>query len=250
MRIRNGPRVLWLLRHGQSEGNVARDAAEQDGLEAVDLGGRDADVPLSALGERQAVAFGRWLAEQPDGARPTVVVASPYVRAQQTARLVLDAAGGDLATAEVETDERLRDRELGVWDLLTWRGIQARDPDEAERAVRIGRYFHRPPGGESWADILLRLRAALSDLALHHRDDRVLLVLHDVPIQLVRAAVEGLDEAATVDLVRGTAYANCGLTVLDRGDDGYDVVTYNHTVPVEQAGEPATQEPDVVAGPR
>ena len=77
MRLRRGPRALWLLRHGQSEGNVLRDAAEAAGDEAFDLGGRDADVPLSDLGRRQAVAFGRWLAEEPAARRPTAVVSSP-----------------------------------------------------------------------------------------------------------------------------------------------------------------------------
>jgi 2,3-bisphosphoglycerate-dependent phosphoglycerate mutase len=168
----------------------------------------------------------------------------------ETTRHVLDAAGGDVAALAVETDERLRDRETGVWDLLTWRGITARYPEEAERAVRLGRYYHRPPGGESWADVVLRLRAVLADLARDLADERVLLVLHDVPIQLVRAVVEGLDERATVELVTGTAYANCALTAFERGPDGYALDVYNHTVPVEEQGEPATEARDVVVGPR
>lgn len=250
MRVRSGPRTLWLLRHGQSEGNVARDRAEASGLDAVDLAVRDADVELSDLGRRQAEAFGRWLGGRPDDEQPQVVVSSPYVRAQQTARVLLDAAGGRLAGLDVEVDERLRDREMGVWDLLLWRGITERFPEEAERARRLGRYYHRPPGGESWTDILLRIRSAVTDLGVSRRDDRVLLVLHDVPIQLARAAVEDLDEEATVRLVDGTAYANCALTVLERGDDGYRVALWNHTVPVEEQGAPATEESDVVAGPR
>lgn len=249
MRYRSGPRALWLVRHGQSEGNVARDAADRDGLERVELPVRDADVPLSDLGRRQAEAFGHWLGEQPRERQPTTVLCSPYLRARQTARRILTSAGGDLARLEVDVDERLRDREMGVLTDLTWNGITALHAEEADRARRLGRYYHRPPGGESWADMTLRLRSVLADVALHLADERVLVVGHDVPIQLVRAIVEGLDEKELVALATGTAYANCGLTAFERttfddGSQGYDRVAYNWTAPVESEGEPATEEPD------
>ena len=52
------PGELWLVRHGQSAGNVARDAAESATLQVIDIATRDMDTPLSALGVRQAVALG------------------------------------------------------------------------------------------------------------------------------------------------------------------------------------------------
>ncbi len=212
MRLRSGPRALWLVRHGQSEGNVIRTAAEAGRQEHYVLDGRDVDVPLSPLGERQATAFGRWLAEQPPDRRPTAVLSSPYLRARQTAGQILAAAREAVGRLPVELDERLRDREMGEWDGLTWRGVLARHPQEAERAQFIGRYYHRPPGGESWADMCLRLRAVLGDLARDLPEERVLVVAHDIPIQLVRSVLDGLDEAATVDLVQRNPYANCALT--------------------------------------
>ena len=51
------PRTLWIVRHGQSAGNVARDAAEAAGLPVIDIAERDIDTPLSELGRRQAA---RW----------------------------------------------------------------------------------------------------------------------------------------------------------------------------------------------
>ena len=55
----NWPERLWLVRHGQSQGNVARDAADEAGAHEIDIDIRDVDVPLSALGEEQARAAGR-----------------------------------------------------------------------------------------------------------------------------------------------------------------------------------------------
>ena len=59
------PERLWLVRHGQSQGNVARDAAHEAGHAVIDLDIRDVDVPLSELGKRQAEATGRWFAALP-----------------------------------------------------------------------------------------------------------------------------------------------------------------------------------------
>ncbi len=73
----NWPERLWLLRHGQSQGNVARDAAHEAGLHEIDIDIRDVDVPLSELGHRQAEAAGRWFASLPHDQRPEVILASP-----------------------------------------------------------------------------------------------------------------------------------------------------------------------------
>ena len=84
----NWPERLWLVRHGQSQGNVARDAADEAGLHEIDIDMRDVDVPLSELGMRQAEATGRWFAALPANERPEIILASPYVRAKQTAEII------------------------------------------------------------------------------------------------------------------------------------------------------------------
>jgi broad specificity phosphatase PhoE len=73
----NWPNRLWLVRHGQSAGNVARDEAHAAKAARIALAARDADVPLSPLGEEQSRALGLWLAGQPDDERPDVVLVSP-----------------------------------------------------------------------------------------------------------------------------------------------------------------------------
>jgi len=62
------PDVLWIVRHGESAGNVARDAAMEAGLAVIDIPLRDVDVPLSTLGERQASALAVCRRERTDGA--------------------------------------------------------------------------------------------------------------------------------------------------------------------------------------
>src|SRR3569833_3983091 len=118
--LQRWPDRLWIVRHGESAGNVARDAAHAAGLGRIDIDHRDVDVPLSSLGEQQSRALGRWFAALPAGDRPNVVLTSPYVRARLTGDIVRDEGGLALATHEVFShDERLREKEFGVLDRLT-----------------------------------------------------------------------------------------------------------------------------------
>src|SRR4051794_34159286 len=105
-RIATEPAALWVLRHGQSEGNVVRDAAAGTPVEVLDIPDRDMDVPLSGRGREQAEALGRWWADEPPARRPEVVLTSPYRRARDTAAIVVDVARLD---QPVFRDERLRE---------------------------------------------------------------------------------------------------------------------------------------------
>lgn len=227
------PRHLLLVRHGESLGNVAHDEAYAAHAPRLDLDVPDAEVALSELGVRQAGALGRRMADEPR-LRPTVVFTSPYRRAQQTAAAVLAAAGLDGLPRLV--DERLRDREQGSFDRLTWYGITEEFPAEAERRRALGKFWYRPPGGESWADVALRLRSLLHDLRADHAGADVLLVTHDVPILLMRYLLEGLDAAAAVAL--SGQVANCATTRYHAGPGGLELDWFNDTAPV--AADPGT----------
>src|SRR6478672_10351615 len=104
------PSVLWVVRHGQSAGNVARDSADEQGLARIALTHRDVDVPLSALGREQAAALGKWFADVHEDGRPEVMLSSPYVRAVETAQLFREH-GGCAPDERICLDERLREKE-------------------------------------------------------------------------------------------------------------------------------------------
>lgn len=207
---------LTLVRHGESEGNVAASRADAAGAERIDLPARDADVELSRTGRSQAEALGRHLARLPAEERPAALWVSPYRRARETARLALETAGLELPTT---IDERLRDRELGILDGLTARGVEARYPDEAERRRFLGKFYYRPPGGESWADAALRLRSVLRDVE-ESGVDRVLIVGHDATTSLVRYICEHLTEVGILEEVRARPVANASITRLVRERSG------------------------------
>src|ERR671920_1455069 len=202
---------LWIVRHGQSAGNVARDAADAAGLPVIDLQVRDVDVPLSELGHRQADALGHWFAALPEDERPEIVLTSPYVRAQQTAEAICGGGGTAPGAKGPVKDERLREREFGLWDRLTTAGVRSKFPEQAEQRTLLGKFYHRPPGGESWADVILRLRSALDTVSLHHADRRVLIVCHQVVVLCFRYILEELDEAKVLAIDKQSAVLNCGI---------------------------------------
>ncbi len=239
------PDHLWIVRHGQSAGNVAADAAEAAGQALINLDMRDCDVPLSALGAEQAAALGRWFAALPADERPDVILASPFVRARQTA----DAIAAALADPARRCDERLREREFGILDRLTRAGVVELHPDQAAALTMLGKFYHRPPGGESWTDVILRLRALLDTMALHHAGQRVLVVAHQVVVLCLRYVLEAMDEATILGIDHAGDVANCSITEYDFAAGTPRLLRYNFVAPIADA-VPVTAAPDtpVAAG--
>ena len=254
------PQTLWVVRHGQSAGNVARDAAELGGLATIALAHRDVDVPLSPLGETQAEALGDWFAALAPEQQPEIVLSSPYVRARQTADRVLDALHRDDSARDDETiacvrDERLREKEFGILDRLTPLGIRAQYPELAEQRLHVGKFYFRPPGGESWCDVILRLRSFLDMLTREHRGERVLVVAHQVIVNCLRYLLERLDEERILAIDRLGDVPNCGITSYrfdpNAGRRGKLVLELENFVsPLREAGAPVTAEPDLPVAPK
>jgi len=231
---------------------VARDSAEAAGLAVIDIAQRDMDVPLSERGRGQAAALGRWLSENRRD-QPTVAFSSPYVRAQETARVALDVAGLD--HVELVIDERLREREFGVLDRLTKLGIEERFPEEAAARRRVGKFYHRPAGGESWCDVALRVRSALDSVTREHAGERLLIVAHQVVVLMFRYVLEHMTEQEILAVDRAYQLANCSVTtyVHDRhvgSTGGMRLERFDETTHLDEVGAPVTAEPDTPLGAR
>ena len=236
--------TLWFVRHAESEGNLADERAKGARAERLELTQRDPDVPLSPAGREQAAALGRAWRDLPPAERPTVVLSSPYERAVQTAQLTLQTAGWDVP---VQRDERLRERDLGLLDGFTRYGIEARFPEEAERRARLGKFYYRPPGGESWADVAGRVRAVLEHHDHAAADERLLAFSHQAVIMLVRYVVEDLTEAEILDVDRGNVLANTAVTRYLRSGGRWELRQFNDASHLDTGEAPVTEEPDAAA---
>jgi broad specificity phosphatase PhoE len=247
------PQTLWIVRHGQSAGNVARDAAEAAGHAWINVEHRDIDVPLSDLGVEQSRALGHWFGSLSAAERPQVVLTSPYVRAAETARLLMHEAGLQAGCdVRLRVDERLREKEFGILDRLTKHGIREKYPELHEQRSHVGKFYFRPPGGESWCDVILRLRSLTEMVAREHGGQRVLVVAHQVIVNCMRYLVENLDESRILEIDRMADVPNCAVTSyrLDPATDALVPELVNFIAPLLREGAPVTVEPDVQAAPK
>jgi broad specificity phosphatase PhoE len=123
----SGARIVWLIRHAESEWN------------ALGRWQGHRDPALSERGREQARRLVATLAD----ARLEAIVASDLARARETAAIVGSALGVPL-----HLDARLRERDLGYWSGLTSVEIVARWPGDLAR-LRARDPELRPGGGES-----------------------------------------------------------------------------------------------------
>lgn len=250
------PQQLWIARHGQSAGNVAREAAEAGGLTTIDITFRDIDTPLSCLGEQQAIALGRWFGSMPKSEQPEVLLSSPYVRAQHSAILLMQAAGLDDGKVKLRLDERLREKEFGILDRLTVAGITQKYPELGEQRSHVGKFYFRPPGGESWCDVILRLRSLVEMITREYADRRVLLVAHQVTVNCLRYLLEDLDESRILEIDKQQDVPNCGVTSyrccqdVDEGPGKLQLECVNFVAPLQEARTPVTSAPDQPSAPK
>ena len=233
---------------------MARDAATEAQSDRIALSVRDADVPLSGLGREQAQALGHWFGSEAEDQRPEVLLSSPYLRAFQTAQIFREV-GGAAAEEPICFDERLREKEFGILDGLTTTGIRNLETDQYEFRQMLGKFYHRPPGGESWCDVILRLRSVMDTISLHYAGRRVMIFTHQVVVLCLRYIIEGLNEAEILAIDRAGDVAHCEISdyVYDpsHGRNGGLVLRrYNVTAPMEEEETPVTREPDAIAGAR
>jgi ribonuclease H / adenosylcobalamin/alpha-ribazole phosphatase len=131
------------------------------------------DVPLTKEGAKQASLVARRLAA---GRGTDVVITSPLQRARRTAEAVAAATG-----AALTVDNDLIEGDFGAWQGLTFAEAGERWPDEMK--AWLASPDARPPDGESFAMVALRVLAAQDRLLEEHRHKRVVVVSHVTPIK-------------------------------------------------------------------
>jgi ribonuclease H / adenosylcobalamin/alpha-ribazole phosphatase len=159
------PTTTILLRHGQTPLSVRKRFAG-----AV-------DVPLTDTGVRQAEAAAARLAAR---GGLDLIVTSPLRRARQTADLVAAATG-----AAVQLEEGFREGSFGEWEGLSFAEASSQWPKQM--AAWLARPGTPPPGGESFADVALRVGAALGELLAAQPGRTVLIVSHLTPVKEIVA---------------------------------------------------------------
>ena len=171
--------MIYLVRHGETEWNRA--GRMQGHL----------DAPLTRRGEAQARTVGATLRDL--GVDGFPLVASPLGRTRATAAIIARVLGLD--PGSVTTDTQLMEMTWGAWDGLTQAEIEARDPGEWARRKADHWDYCPPGGGESYAEVALRVADWLAGFAA---DEPRIVVCHGGVGRVVRGLYGGLSRAETL----------------------------------------------------
>jgi len=181
---------LILVRHGETLGN-------RDRIFSIN----PVDLPLTELGYRQA----REVADDIKARfQAELIVASPFIRAHETGRVIAEALGLPL-TIEPQLYER---------DVGSFKGQSYDEPQRAPGYDRARPWEWRPPGGESYEDVRARVGPILDRLAREHPLRDVVVVSHGGVMQALQAHV-------TDDWLNLHAPPNCGIIVIEHDTSGY-----------------------------
>lgn len=186
--------------------HLARHGATAYSLERRFSGGGGIDPPLAPLGIAQAEALAAEVARRGTVQR---IVASPLLRAQQTAQIVSEETG-----LHVETLEGFRECDFGEWDGLTLTEVRERWPEHL--AEWLASMSIAPPGGESFEQLRARVLVARQQVIESYPGEDVLVVAHVSPIKVL----VGLAIDAPLTSMYRMELPPCSLTTLAWFPDG------------------------------
>lgn len=189
---------IYLVRHGETDWNLVRR-----------IQGRT-DIPLNATGRAQALRTAGLM----EGRRWSGVVSSPLARAAETAAIIAEHLGLELAAPMPE----LIERNYGDAEGFTDAELDLRYPGGSE-----------VPGRESRTDVVERMQRALRALGSAHPDGDIIVVSHGGAIRSLLAHLEPEagahhDEPITNGSVHSISADADGLRLL-RFDDPLEVST-------------------------
>ena len=152
-----GRSEFLFVRHGRTEGNVRR----------ILVG--HTDIPLDELGYRQAAAVAKHVGTP---TRPDVVVASPLLRARETAQAI-----ADVLELPVEIDPDIAELNFGEYEGWSFDDIRTRQPEFAAGFADIEFDAHWP-GGERLSEFHRRVHNAVTNLATRYASHVAVVVSH------------------------------------------------------------------------
>ena len=185
------PTQMLVIRHGATALNLENPPRLQ---------GRGVDEPLAALGVRQAEQTRETLRR----CQLQAIYSSPLRRARQTAEIL--AAGQGLT---VNMHDGFQEGDVGRWENLSWDQIRAQEPQAYQRFMDDPATYGYA-GGETFADVAMRVQPVFSELLQRHEGQIIAVVSHQIVCRVYLAGLLGLSPGQA----RRVRLENCGISVV------------------------------------
>ena len=166
---------IFIARHGETVFNAAGR-----------MQGATQDTPLTRMGFAQADAMGAALATYLGTKQALRLYSSPSGRALQTLAIVAEHIGEDWH--EATHDARLMEIDVGAWGGRTYAEIIDEQGEIIDHEASL--FSVRPPGGEWYDEIAVRLKTWIDDTR-GERGDR-LVIMHGMSSAVLRGILLGL----------------------------------------------------------
>ena len=195
---------MYLIRHGATEANTRRPYVLQ---------GRRTDLPLSEIGQRQAKAVGRALADR----AIDHVFTSPLRRARQTAEMVAESHG-----VPIQLVDDLMECDVGRWEGLSWDYVRRQDGPYLDT-------FEADPGtvpyadGESFQQVQDRAVPAVQRLICDFPTGNLLVVTHNVVARVIVSHILRIP----ISQARSIRLDNAGISIVSVADGKEKLLTLN-----------------------
>lgn len=198
---------LYLVRHGQSAGNV-------EGR----FGGHS-PTPLSKLGRQQAELTAQTLSKE----KISIIYSSDLLRAVETAQPL-----ANLLNLEINATPVFRERHVGVLEGLTFDEARQQFPDDYYALVNR-EVAHIITKGESYSQLLERTTEFLFELLKENRGKRIAVFSHTGTICFLTLYLLGAIRRRT-KFTPWLITSNCGINRFEfRGQNNLRVLAINDT---------------------
>ena len=226
----NVPRRIVLVRHGESERNALKgDQIFYPPTEAGELLSAvpSENMPLSKNGQKQARLTGQALRKQ--YGTFDHIYHSGMRRVNETAEGILEAyTPAERSRMPVNHNLRIRERDPGYTYGMTAEEADAAFPWLQRHFEVVGKFFGRPPGGESVADVALRVGPFFKKINAENAGESLLIITHGGVISSFRYYIEGWSYRQARELVGEASSACCGVTVFEYGEEKDGLVLREH----------------------
>jgi len=217
-----GPKVLCLVRHGESEANILSSE------ERTKLDQSTNHYALTETGRWQAYKTGQYLQD---------TYGTFDVHYSSFCKRATDSLAYMYPGAQPIQDARIAEAQRGIRHVHSDDDITTHYPLEDIRREREGFYYHRPFGGENWADLELRIHSFIETLFRKHKNQKVLVVTHGHWLIAFDRIMKGFSTEETIHRYKHDVAPNASVTTyttIERSGNPDLVLQSERVVPWQQ----------------